>query len=108
MTAEDIYKSRRAAVEIVNRWIASLTEEEIGIFVEELFAVLEASETETVQELPEKWKQILRQLMESVRHAQPETRKEFGILFRALSASAREVLGHRRTSDGQENIRSEV
>ena len=107
VTVEDIYKSRKAAMEIVNRWIISLTEEEIGIFVEELFAVLEASEMETVQELPEKWRQILGHLVEAIRCAQPETKKEFGIMFRAFTSSAREVLMHRHTLGGQGHTRPE-
>jgi len=90
--ADDVYKGRKAAGEILNRWIESLTEEEVRGFVEELFDVLERSETETVQEFPVKWKEILERLAESVRLAQPETKKELGAMFRSLCSCAKEVL----------------
>lgn len=96
VTVRDIYKGRRAAVEIVNRWILSLTREEREGFVEALFTVIEASEAETLLDFSGNWKKAVRQMASALQETDRGTRKALWHVFRALFTAGKEtVSGHR-------------
>lgn len=105
VTVRDVYKGRKAAVEIVNRWILSLTKEERETFVEELFAVIEASEAETLLDFSGNWKNAVRQMASALQETDRETRKALWHVFRALFIAGKEAAsGHGTKKKGNDRM----
>lgn len=103
VTAADVYRARKTAGEMLNRWIRSLTEEEIETVIGALFAVLEASEAETLLDFSGNWRNAAKQMGAALRGVEKEKRRELWRIGRALGTAAREVAGeHLQEHKGRE------
>lgn len=92
--AGEVKKGYEAAGEILNRWLALLSEEEICALTEKLFGLLERAEVQTVQDFKKSWRKLLREVGEQLRNTDYETRcalwKIVHTLYDAAKRTARE------------------
>lgn len=97
VTAEDIYKSWKTAGEVLNKWIAALTEEQLSDFTRKLFGALDAMQAQTVLDFSGNWKRMLLEMAEMLRDTDKETRRALWkigrSLFQAMGQVAREHVG---------------
>jgi len=91
LEAEEIYRRWKMAGEVLNRFLQTLTREQLTGFVDELFTLLEASETETVMELRQNRKKVAKSLVEAFRDADKETREALWEIGRLLLHVTREI-----------------
>lgn len=99
-TAADVYRGRRAAAEVINRWIQSLTEEELEHITDSLFAIVGASEAETLLDFSGNWKCAVRRMASALHDTGQETKRELWKAGRALCRAAREALGSKDRAAG--------
>lgn len=83
VTVSDVHRGRRAAMEILNQWIRSLTKEELGNMIEEIFGIIGASEAETLLDFSGNWGPAARRMAAAFHGMEKERKKE---LWRALAA----------------------
>lgn len=89
--AKEVYKSRKAAMEVLNQWIISIPEEERADFVDYLFAIVEASEAETLLDFSGNWKTAAKRMASALRDTDRETRRELWRIAGALLAAGKAV-----------------
>ncbi len=100
---KDIYKSRKAVVEILNRWIISVPEDKRADFVDHLFGIIEASEAETLLDFSGNWKTAAKRMAAALHDTDRETRRELWRIGGALLAAGREVAAaHMRNGQSAE------
>lgn len=101
VTAEDVYKSWKTAGEVLNKWIAVLTEEQLRDFTRKLFGALDAMQAQSVLDFPANWKRMLLETAEMLHDTDKETRRALWkigrSLFRAMGQVARDHV--ERTGD---------
>lgn len=91
LTAEDVYKSWKTVGEIVNRWLASLTEKELLEFTEEIFGLFDVAQAETLMDFSGNWKRMLLQMAEAFRDTDKETKRAMWKVGKALFKAAGQV-----------------
>ena len=98
--AEELYRSWRMMGEILNRWIETLSERQRKCFIQELFRILDETQTETVLDFPKNWKRIMRHLAEVLQDTDRETRKALWKIGKTLFVAAGQVA--REHAEGKE------
>jgi len=101
VTAESVGPGRRMAVETVNRWLASLTGQEIDACAKILFTAARESEIERLGDFSGNWRRALRKLVAAFRGADRETRREFHRIAAALFAAAGDVVRGKKGKVGE-------
>ncbi|HCJ41719.1 MAG TPA: hypothetical protein DHV89_09705, partial [Ruminococcus sp.] len=83
--AKDVYQSRKFMDKTINDWILSLREDQIRVFVETLFSVLEAADADDLVKLGEDKKKSMLAMVDAVKDIDETTkrgiRETLGILF---------------------------
>lgn len=84
VTVQDVYKSWKITGEILNRWLASLSAEQIKSFTEELFSLFDVSEVESVMDFQGNWKKIMSGVAWALGDMDKETRRAMWKVGKAL------------------------
>ena len=88
---KNVYRGRKAAVEVLNRWLYSLTREEAEDLIETFFSIVEASEAETLPQLTKDWRHAVRKMLCAAHATDRETRQELKKLGRAFFDAMKEA-----------------
>ena len=102
-TVRDIYRGRKAAVEVLNRWIETMGLAEQEALTKELFAILDAAEVETLLDFSGNWAQTARRMARALRDTDGQMAGELRRAWGLLLAAGKEVAGAHRgaqTDDG--------
>lgn len=91
VTVSDVYRGRRAAMEVLNRWIRSLTKEELGNMIEEIFDIIGASGAQTLLDFSGNWRPAARRMAAAFHDMEKERKKELWRAMAALLPAVREV-----------------
>jgi len=59
----------------VNQWLATLTDEQRGVFVDTLFQIVKSTETSTINEFSEDWRKSAAAMLEAIKNVDGETKK---------------------------------
>lgn len=103
VTVRDIYRGRKAAVEVLNRWIETMGLAEQEALTKELFAILDAAEVETLLDFSGNWAQTARRMARALRDTDGQMAGELRRAWGLLLAAGKEVAGAYRgtqTADG--------
>ncbi|MDE7285030.1 MAG: DUF2974 domain-containing protein [Lachnospiraceae bacterium] len=80
----------------LNEWILSLSQEQMHIFIDTLYEVVMASESDNLVDFTVNWKRSIHGIMEAVKSVDAETKQIMGdmikVLFEMLSQHAKEEL----------------
>lgn len=90
MYVDDIYSGRKFMDHTINEWILSLTEEQIHAFIDVLFTVIEASDTDNLIDFTADLKKSMSGVLAAVKEIDEESRKVIGDIIRALFEMASE------------------
>ena len=93
---EEIYQSWKVTGEILNRWIASLSREQLKGITEELFSLLDAAQAETLLDFQGNWKKMVRRMAAALHDTDSQTRKAMWKVGKALFRAAGEVAWEHR------------
>jgi len=100
---DDIYSGRKFMDRTINEWILSLTEEQIHAFIEVLFSVLEASDTDNLIDFTADLKKSMSGVLAAIKEIDEESRQVIGDIIRALFEMASERMKQEiqyRTEEG--------
>lgn len=86
--ADDIYKSRKKSNSVINEWISALSPQELQTFVDTLYRVVSAAETENLIDFAANWKKSFKAVVAAYHEVDEETGK---ILKEVVTA----LFGHR-------------
>lgn len=103
MYVDDIYSGRKFMDRTINEWILSLSEEQIRAFIEVLFTVLEASDTDNLIDFTADLKKSMSGVLAAIKEIDEESRKVIGDIIRALFEMASERMKQEiqcRTEEG--------
>lgn len=103
MYVDDIYSGRKFIDHTLNEWILSLTEEQIHAFIEVLFTVIEASDTDNLIDFTADLKKSMSGVLAAIKEIDEESRKVIGDIIRALFEMASERMKQEiqcRTEEG--------
>jgi len=90
MYVDDIYSGRKFMDRTINEWILSLTEEQIHAFIDVLFTVIEASDTDNLIDFTADLKRSMSGVLAAIKEIDEESRKVIGDIIRALFEMASE------------------
>lgn len=80
----DIYHKRRLKNERLNKWILSLEEEKLHLFVDTLYQIVSAAEAETLIEFTAEWKKSVFAIIGALNDLDDETKKMIWEIIKAL------------------------
>lgn len=80
----DIYERRRQMDNTLNTWILSLDEEQLRIFVDTLFQIISASQTDNLIDFTAEWRQSMNRMLAAVKGLDADTAKALKSVIRAL------------------------
>ncbi|MCM1154261.1 MAG: DUF2974 domain-containing protein [Roseburia sp.] len=83
-TARQVYSSQMVMDTALNKWILSLDQEQIHIFVDTLYDVIKASEADNLIDFTANWKRSIQGIMAAVKNVDPETMKTMNNIMKAL------------------------
>ncbi len=83
-SAGGLYASRRFLDEALNEWILSLTQEQVHTFVDTLYRVLLASETDNLIDLTAHWLQSVQKIGTALKEIDPQTGRAIIQIMRSL------------------------
>ena len=84
VSSKDIYISSMFMDEVINGWIASLSEEQLHIFTETLFGVIDATQASTRIELASEWKKSAIAFMNAAKEIDDDTKKMMKEIIKKL------------------------
>lgn len=90
MYVDDIYSGRKFVDHTINEWILSLTEEQIHAFIEVLFTVIEASDTDNLIDFTADLKKSMSGVLAAIKEIDEESRKMITEIIRTLFEMASE------------------
>lgn len=102
---EKVYQSSRFFNRMLNEWILTLDEEQLELFGETLFYILEGCEMKNMIEVAQDWKKGLNNMIRASREVDEETREKIYEVLRILGDIAKEDLDKRKELL-KENIKS--
>ncbi len=73
--ADEVYSGRKVMDESLNEWILSLTPEQMRVFVDTLYQILLASETDNLIDLAANWPQSVQKIRAALKQVDEETAK---------------------------------
>ena len=82
--ADEIRPGRRFVDQTLNEWILSLDQEQMHIFVDTLYGVVQASETDNLIDFTAHWVQIVQKIGRAISEVDEETAKVVMQIMRAL------------------------
>ena len=82
--ADDIYVHSKKIDNTLNKWIISLSEEQIRIFVDTLFRVISASRADNLIDMAAEWKRSMNGIITALKEIDEETEKILKAVIRAL------------------------
>lgn len=82
--AKDVYRKRKLKNEVLNKWILSLEEEQLHLFVDTLYQVASASEVDTLVEFGADWKKCCIAIINAVKEIDEDTRKMLWEIIKSL------------------------
>lgn len=103
MYVDDIYSGRKFVDHTINEWILSLTEEQIHAFIDVLFSVLEASDTDNLIDFTADLKKSMGGVVLAVKEIDEDSKRVMGDIIRALFEMASERMKQEiqyRTEEG--------
>lgn len=98
---KDVYYGRRLMDEALNEWILSLPQEQLTLFVDTLFQVIEASEADNLIDMASEWKKSATGVLNAVKEIDDDTRKMLKKIVRRLF----EIISHRLKKEMQKNTK---
>ncbi|MBQ6889246.1 MAG: DUF2974 domain-containing protein [Lachnospiraceae bacterium] len=87
---DDIYSGRKFMDHTLNEWILSMNDEQIHAFVETLFGVIEASQTDNLIDFTADWKKSMNGVLNAVKEVDEPTREIIKKIIRSLFEMASE------------------
>lgn len=100
--ADEIRRGRKFVDQALNEWILSLNQEQMRIFVDTLYGVVQATETDNLIDFTAHWFQSLQKIGKAIGEVDEETAKVMmqimRALFEMLSLHAKEQAQSRRSS----------
>lgn len=87
---DDIYSGRKFIDRTLNEWILSMDDEHIHAFVDTLFQVIEASETDNLIDFAADWKKSMNNVMTAMKEVDEPTREVIKKIIRSLFDMASE------------------
>lgn len=81
---DDIYESRKRSDDTLNKWILSLDEEQLRIFVDTLYQVISASRADDLIELTAEWKKSMNRIIAALKEVDEETTEVLKTVVRSL------------------------
>lgn len=75
VVVKGIYESRKRKNKVMNEWIATLTEDEMRVFVDTLFQIISASTADDFLDLATDWKRSINKMMAAYKELDDETTK---------------------------------
>lgn len=88
---KDIYYGRRLMDEALNEWILSLPQDQLTLFVDTLFQVIEASEADNLIDMAAEWKKSATGVLNAVKEIDDDTRK----MLKKILLRLFEIISHR-------------
>lgn len=92
---DELYAGRRFVDDALNQWILSLSQEQMHIFVDTLYQILLASETDNLIDFTANWFQSIQKIGAALRDIDPETGKAIiqvmKLLFEIASLNVKEI-----------------
>ncbi len=82
--ANDIYDSRKRMGDTMNQWILSLEEEQLKVFVDTLYKVVTASETDNLIDFAAAWKKSMNGMATALKEVDEETGEVIRKIFKSL------------------------
>lgn len=96
----ELYAGRRFMDEALNEWILSLTQEQVHTFVDTLYRVLLASETDNLIDLGTHWLQSVQKIGTALKEIDPQTGRAIIQIMRSLfeitSVNAKEMFKNKK------------
>ncbi|MCM1123204.1 MAG: DUF2974 domain-containing protein [Eubacterium sp.] len=80
----ELYAGRKFLDEALNQWILSLTQEQMHLFVDTLYEVILASETDNLIDFTTNWFQSIQKIGAALKEIDPQTRKAILQIMRSL------------------------
>lgn len=109
---KDVYYGRRLLDEALNEWILSLPEEQLTLFVDTLFQIIEASEADNLIDLAAEWKKSANGVLNAVKEIDGETKKRLkrilGRLFAILSHRLKKELTRPEKKHGENGVHKKM
>ena len=96
---QDIESKQKKMNEVLNRFVYSMAEEELRLFVDTLFGVIRKTGAETVTEFARDWKQNLKICLKQIREMDPETGEKMRQMLRILFEIAADVNFHPKNGE---------
>ena len=91
---QDLENKQKRMNEVLNRFVYSMTEEQLRLFVDTLFGVIRKTGAKTVMEFAGNWKQNLKICLKQIRQMDPATGEKMRQMLRILFEIAAEVNFH--------------
>lgn len=96
----DVYYGRRLLDDAMNEWILSLSQEQLTLFVDTLFQIIEASEADNLIEMAAEWKKSAVGVLNAIKEIDEDTRRALKKIIRRLF----QITSHRM----KETIKAEI
>lgn len=100
--ADDVYEGVRKRNEALNAWILSLSEEQVRVFVDTLFGVLAASESDNLIDMTGQWKRSMNGMLAALKGVDSETAK----VIRQVIGALFEIMGESMAQDFVKNVKN--
>lgn len=80
----EVWQGRRLFDETLNEWILSLEQEQLKLFVETMFEIVAASQTDNLVDFTAKWKKSMNHMLSALKEMDEDTRKRMKQIVRRL------------------------
>ena len=90
LLVDDIYSGRKFIDRTLNEWILSMEDEQMHAFVDTLFNVIEASQTDNLIDFAADWKNSMNNVMAAMKEVDEPTREVIKKIIRSLFEMASE------------------
>ena len=87
---EDVYKSSQFMNEALNEWILTLNDEQLEVFGDTLFYILEGCEMKNLVEITHDWKKGINNMIRASKDVEEDTRDKIYEILRILSDIVKE------------------
>lgn len=100
---EGVYKGRQFMNESLNEWILALNEEQLELFGETLFHILEGCEMKNLVEIAQDWKKGINNMIRASKEVDADTRDKIYEILRILGDIVKE-----NAKDNLDNIKESI
>ena len=99
---DDIYERRRRMDDTLNKWILSLDEKQLKIFVDTLYQVITASQADNMIEFAADWRRSMNGMLTAIKEVDEETMRMLKEILWALF----EIAGAQRRQEVTKNVQA--